>query len=771
MESNDFLSYLTELPGYQGQITHIEHSSPRLEKFSPLEHSLHGILTLALQINGIRRFYEHQAKAIDSVMDNHNVIVTSGPSSGKSSIYNIPVLNTFLDDNQSTALYLFPTKALAQDQLRSLDQLTKSLPRRPEIARYDGDTPFEERRELRRSINILITNPEMLHISILPNHNQWERYFRKLKYIVVDEAHYYRGVFGSNIALLLRRLRRICSIYGVSPQFILTSATLGNSKQHGESLIGLDIEVFNNDLPSSGGRDFALWNPPVIDIEFGSRKSALTEGAEVFSELVDSDYKTLTFVRSRQAVELLYRYCRLILESRDEFDLSKIGSYRGGYLKEEREEIEKAFSSGNLIGLVSTNALELGVNFSDLDATILIGYPGSLNSTMQQASRSGRDGRFGLSILILFNNPLEQYIAAHPEILFRRGMEFALIAPDNLNILANHLLCAAYESPLLEKDRAIFGELIFQDLVDQLVIDKKLLQRNRAGRMYWHLSPIVGYPSEGVHLRSTGGDQFTMAEETSGRVLEMIGLDDILNSAYPGAVYLHRGEEFLVRRIDYDNLLIYVSESELPYYTQSMHDTELKILGQMETMDEGNRVVSFGSVNVKRSAIGYRKMQSDSHQVIGVENLDLPVMDFNTEAIWWTFNLETLDSILGKDVHIGSALHALEHAMIGLLPLFASCDRADIGGISTLIHPDTGVPTIFIYDGHAGGVGISKRAYQIAHDLLVATNELLSNCLCSSGCPSCVFSPKCGNNNEFIDKFGALAILNFLIQESTEIVK
>ncbi len=762
-----FLSSISQALQYQGQLDYVERFESRSATFKKMNTKLNPLLSLALEVKGIESFFSHQADAIDLILEGKHVIVTSGPSSGKSLIYYVPTLETFLSDNNSTSLYMFPTKALAQDQSDALDSLTASLPKRPLSAMYDGDTPYEDRPNLRGKTNILLTNPDMLHLAILPNHRKWAKYFKNLKYVVLDEAHQYKGVYGSHIALLIRRLRRICAIYGSKPTFIFTSATLGNPEHHAESLLGADVESVQNDGSQRGERDFALWNPPIIDSKLGMRRSYLSEGVRLFTQLVSLGSKTLAFSRSRQTAELIHKYSRDELGLTEDTKNEVLASYRAGYLPKERKLLERKFHSGEVMGLVSTNALELGINIGNLDATLLIGYPGSLASTMQQAFRSGRDGRYGLSIMVLSDNPLEQYIARHPDILFRRGAEYVLIDPQNELILSLHLICAAYEKPLVLQDSKFFESARFSDILESLLDEGKLVRRERADYSSWYASPTVGYPADHVNLRSGGDSRFSLLDMNSGKLLEIIGKEEALNTAYPGAVYLHQGQEFLVDSIDFKDGTIHLIEQAAPYYTQSMHQTRLTILKEEQSKIEESTSVFHGELEVARSVVGFQRKRHGSNELISAEKLELPEYGYKTKGVWWTISDKILNEVMDKDIDIAAALHAVEHAAIGLLPVFASCDRWDIGGVSTNHNSQTGLPTVFIYDGHPGGVGISHHAYSIINRLWTTTLQHLIECPCEDGCPSCVMSPKCGNNNDFIDKEGAKFILEQLLNESS----
>ncbi len=772
MDTQGFLDYLIGRRTYRGQIAHIERHAERQARPAGAPAGLHPVLEAALDVRGFSTLYSHQVESIAATSRDENVVVATGPASGKSLCYNIPVLDAYLNaPGRARAIYVFPTKALAQDQLRGLRELTGPLPRPPVFDTYDGDTESGDRASIRRSADIVLTNPEMLHLGILPNHRQWSRLFRGLKFVVIDEAHAYRGVFGSHLAFLIRRLRRVARLYGADPQFVLTSATLGNPKEHAEALTGLPVTAISEDGAPSGGRDFVLWNPPIIDDARSARRSATREGSELFTQTVASGTRTLAFVRSRQASELVFRYSRDELLKEGSPFAKRVSSYRAGYVPGERREIERAFAGGELVGVVATNAMELGIDIGDLDAAILIGYPGSLAATFQQAARAGRRSERALAILVVSENPLEQYLVRHPDMLFRRGVEFALISTTNPRILGPHLLCAAYEAPLSSNDADVLCDPDLFEATLRAMEREGLLLRREGGPSgdRWHASPSVGYPAEAVHLRSISGDTYTLIEQGSGRLLETIGEAEAFSNAHPGAVYLHRGEEFVVHDLDLvGRAATLAPASQLPYFTQSMDDTDLRVREPMSTRPIGPTNASIGGVDISRAVIGYRKKRHDTSEILGVEYVDLPPREFDTEAVWWTVPPAVVEEVQKRELDVAGGLHAFEHAAIGLLPLFALCDRWDIGGLSTPKHPDTGEATIFIYDGHPGGVGIAERGFEMLWDLWEATYQLLLECPCEEGCPSCIQSPKCGNNNEPLDKGAAKAILERLLVDAAE---
>ncbi len=780
--------------GYAGQIVHVESMPHSSAAYGRLSAPLNPLLHHALQMHGIDRFYTHQAQAIDALLAGENVVVATGTASGKSLCYNVPVLNACADSSRmgATALYLFPAKALAQDQLRALNELTAPLPARPPAATYDGDTPQHERAAIRKNARLLLSNPEMLHVGILPNHRLWSRFLRRLRFVVIDEGHMYRGVFGSHIAMLIRRLRRICRRYGANPQFIVTSATLGNPKEHAEALTGLPMMAVTDDGAPTAGREFALWNPPFTNDAMSTRRSVLVEGAELFSWLVSTGTRTLSFVRTRQAAELMYRISEENLQRYGTAN-AQVSSYRAGYVPEERREIEAKLSSGELTGVVTTNALELGIDIGHLDATVLNGYPGSLASTFQQSGRSGRRGERGLSIMVVYDNPLEQYLARHPDILFRRGMEHARISTTNPRILDPHLVCAAVEAPIGEipGDAELFGgEEVVSAALERLMQDSYLIGRERRGTERWYPHPKAGaHPASDVSLRSTSGDNYTLVEEKTEQVLEAISEEHAFAYAHEGAVYLHRGDQFMVSDLNRTTKTATLQTTNVEYYTTSMASTDMSVLKTDLEKQVGPVKASVGQVDVTRQVYSYSKRRHDRDAPLSYGDVDLPARSFETVGLWWTVPKELTEALRShireayfathdpedeaaiaeekrlEDEFVVSALHAAEHACIALLPLFALCDRNDIGGLSTPYHPNTQEATIFIYDGIPGGVGIAERGYDVLRELWQETLTMLNECPCEDGCPSCVQSPKCGNNNEMLDKRGARLLLEMLLGE------
>lgn len=758
MNTSTFLPHLRNLPAYKDQIVHIEHIPPREATYGELEEPLHPALHASLELNRLLPLYSHQASAINAVRAGRNVMVVTPAASGKTLCYNIPVLDAILTHRGSRALYLFPTKALAQDQLRSLKELTAPQRIKLNYATFDGDTPQWERTEIKRSAEIVLSNPDMVHLGILPNHRSWSGLLSRLKYIVIDEAHIYRGVFGSHVANVLRRLKRLCAFYGVSPQLICCSATIANPKEHVERLTGLPFDVIAEDGSPHGGKDFVFWNPPLLDEARSARRSANSEATLILTELVQQGIRSLAFARSRRLTELIYLYVRDQLSQREPELAKMVKPYRAGYLAEDRRQIERELFEGQLLAAVATTALELGVDIGNLDATVLTGYPGSIASTWQQAGRSGRSRESSLSFLIGLDNPLDQYLMRHPDFFFGKSHENALIDPDNLRILKPHLICAAWELPLSDGEEKLFGDSCSQAEAE---LEGEGLLRRRGRR--WYPSPRVVYPAQEINIRSTSSQNYQLVDVTSGRLLETVEEANAFFQVHPGAVYLHQGESYLVTELDLKIRTAYAVPTDAPYYTQTKDITDISILRASLEKAIGDIVVHLGDVEVTTTVLGFKKKRIFTEEVIGEEPLDLPPHSFPTVALWFEIPPQVEEKLAAAGLDFAGGLHAVEHAAIALLPLFALCDRNDIGGVSTPLHPDTGKAQIFIYDAYPGGIGIAEKGFELITGLWQATLKAISGCSCQEGCPGCIQSPKCGNNNEPLDKKAAVVILEELV--------
>jgi DEAD/DEAH box helicase domain-containing protein len=760
MDTSAFLHYLTSKTGYEGQVVYTEYLPRREARHAPLEHPLAGDLRECLQENSLLPLYSHQAAAVDRALAGGNVMVATSSASGKTLCYNIPVMEAVSRDPYGCALYLFPTKALAQDQLRTLHQVFGPLIAPDATATFDGDTPQAERARIRKKARIVLTNPDMLHVGILPNHASWSRLLRNLKYVVIDEAHTYRGVFGSNVSGVLRRLRRLCRYYGSRPVFICCSATIANPGEHAERLVGEPFAVVDDDGSPYGGKEFVFWNPPIIDDARSVRRSANSEAADLFAELVSNGIRTLTFARTRRLTELIYNYTKQRLAEIDAALARKIKPYRAGYLPRERRQIERELFSGELTGVIATNALELGINIGDLDATVLSGYPGSISSTWQQAGRSGRGQGRSISFLIGLNSPLDQYFMRHPDAFFGQSFENALINPNNQYILREHLPCAAWELPLTDGDRDFFG-FAFERERDFLAAQGVLKER----KSRWYPSPSVAYPAQRINIRATSADSYALIDTSAGALLETIEASVAFFQIHKGAIYLHQGESYLVHELDLVSHTAYAAPTSVKYYTQTKELHDLRILQVKSKKTVGRTDVYLGEVEVSVNVVGCIRKLQFSEEVVGEEPLDLPPLVFPTVALWFDLPDDITARLAAQQLNFAGGLHAAEHAAIGMLPLFALCDRNDIGGVSTPRHADTGKAQIFIYDAYPGGIGIAEKGYDLIRQLWQATLNNISECPCQSGCPSCVQSPKCGNNNKPLDKKGAELILKSLIEE------
>ena len=759
MDVSSFLSQVKGLPWYGNQIVHQEDIPPRTQTYGDLDSPLDPRLQDALEAQGIHALYSHQAEAINASRSGENVIVATPAASGKSLCYHLPVLDALLSDRAGRALFLFPTKALTQDQSSSVASLVPERSRlRHDI--FDGDTPTRDRATIRRNARLVLTNPDMLHLGILPNHRSWHQFLRGLRYVIIDEAHMYRGVFGSHMANVVRRLRRMCMRLGSDPQFILCSATISNPGEHAERLVGQPFRVVDDDGAPYGGKDFVFWNPPMLDLAEGSRRSTNSEAALLMADLLRREVRTIAFVRSRRSAELLYITVRDRLADGSPAIARRVAPYRAGYLPEDRRRIERDLFEGRLLGLTTTNAMELGIDIGDLDATILSGYPGSVANTWQQAGRSGRSGERALSVLVALDNPLDQYLMRHPETFFSKQHEAARISPANPYIQKPQLLCAAYEAPITAKDTNIFGPDVLTHL--QELEDEGLL--NRRGPR-WHLGPEVTYPAEDVNIRSASANFYTLVEEESGVVLETVEESSAFLQLHPGGVYLHQGESYLITDLDIESHTAYGAATDVPYYTEVRDLTDTRILNVYKQKRAGRTTAYLGEVEVSTTVKGFRRVAHFTNEVLGEERVSLPTLSFNTVSLWFDIPEDTLASLESEHLDLAGGLHAMEHAAIGVLPIFALCDRNDIGGLSTPLHPDTGRPQVFIHDGHPGGVGITEHGYEIIEELWRATLDVVSQCPCQEGCPSCVHSPKCGNNNQPLDKKVAQLLLRDMLAE------
>ncbi|MFO7695892.1 MAG: DEAD/DEAH box helicase [Anaerolineae bacterium] len=753
------IARLQSAGAYAGQVTHIETLPARGARYEALESPLTPVIEDLLTRRGLARLYLHQARAIDAARAGDNVMVATGTASGKTLCYNIPVLDAIVSDPMARAIYLFPTKALAQDQARALSELVAgSALAGLRYGVYDGDTEPGARARLRRHASVILSNPDMLNAGILPNHTNWGTFLRHLRFVVLDEAHVYRGVFGSHVALLMRRLRRVAAQYGSAPQFVLCSATIANGAEHARRLTGLPVTLIDRDGSPTGPRQFVLWNPPLMDAARGNRHSINAEAADILVTLVRQGLRNITFVRARKLAELIYLYARDTLAKDSPELAARIAPYRAGYLPAERRRIEGLLFSGELLAVTATNALELGIDVGHLSATVLVGYPGTIASTWQQAGRAGRGTEESLTIMLAYSNPLDQYLLRHPQELFRRSPENALIDPANAHLLRAHLQCAAYEAPLTEQDIILFGSTS-RTTLDQLV--SKGLLEERAGR--W-LYPWEDHPAGRVNLRETEGDPYLLLDTSQDNaVLEELDAAAALFRVHPGAIHLHQGRSYLITELDLAHRVALAQPTEAAYYTQPVEDSQVEVIRSTHASVDLATPVYLGHVRVTEQVLGYRQHEQFTGATRAEFELKLPAQSFETQALWFGLPEGARADVLSQGLDLAGGLHALEHAVIGMLPLFAMCDRNDIGGVSTLLHADTGTAQVFVYDAYPGGVGIAEKGFEMIRELWERTLELVSECPYSEGCPSCIQSPKCGNNNEPLDKAAAVLILQHLL--------
>ncbi|GAB3229882.1 DEAD/DEAH box helicase [Glycomyces halotolerans] len=733
-------------------LRHLRRLAPRPAVGSPWPEWVPDEVRQAVADQGIVRLWPHQAEAATHAFEGHDVVVATGTASGKSLAYLLPILAEAAGGGDGRTLYLAPTKALAADQARAVGEfdVTGLIP-----AIVDGDTPYAHRQWAQRFANLVFSNPDLVHHSLLPRHRAWRSLLKNLKYVVVDECHIYRGVFGAHVALTLRRLLRLAEHYGASPTVVAASATAADPAGSLTTLTGRPAVAVSADSSPSPGAQVALWEPETFEIEGEPQKaSTLSETARMLAQLVQRGVRTLAFVPSRRGAEIVAAEAKSRLGADPAAD--RIAAYRAGYLREHRRELEDDLRYGRLLGVATTNALELGIDVTGLEAVLLCGYPGRLASFWQQIGRAGRGESEALAIMLAKDDPLDTYLVHHPEAIFDRPVEASVCDPSNPYVLSGHLCLAAEELPLRESDlEAIPGSrTVVEDLCE-----RRLLRRRPGGRYYW-----VGSERPQVSLRGSGPMAVDIAETSTGRLIGTIDTAAAHRIVHRGALYLHQGESYLVDELDLEDGLALVHAAKPPWTTSAQEITHLEILATRESRRMGEVTLCLGEVEVTSNVISYQKRRMPSGEVIDTQALDLPPQTLRTVAVWWTAEPETLVGVSD----LPGALHAAEHASIGLLPLVATCDRWDIGGLSTAAHPDTELPTVFVYDGHPGGAGFAEQAFRKWTDWLGATREAIASCECKTGCPSCIQSPKCGNGNEPLHKADAVAVLDTVLKADGE---
>lgn len=733
MDVSKWIGQVTCDRRYRGQIVHVETIPPRQACYGdparPIAPQLKDFLAEQM---GIERLYTHQARAMDAVAAGQDVVVVTATASGKTLCYNLPVVQTLLAEPNARALYLFPTKALTQDQCGTLNQWARN----PEIGKvlypavYDGDTPSHTRTKIRNKASVVLTNPDMLHVGMLPYHTKWHAFLRNLRYIVLDELHTYRGIFGSHVAGVLRRLLRICAHYGSSPQIISSSATIANPLELGETLTGREMTLIDNDGSPRGRKHFVLWNPPFVGQEEMFRRSANVEAVGLLQQLIPQNVQTIVFTKSRVATELIYKYAAQDLDATGQLGKS-IRPYRGGYLPSERRAIEKDLFSGKLMGVVATNALELGIDVGQLDAAVLVGFPGTICSTWQQAGRAGRSSNDSLVVLIGHDDPVDQYLMRHPKYLFGATHEHSVIDPGNPHILAAQLSCACFEKPLSGDDREYFGDLI--EKVAEICSQEGEM-KEIDGRHYWSSTE---FPARNVNLRLISSDTYAISDTSRGG--KVIGQVDSISApelVYPQAVYLHEGQSYLVEKLDMETKVAAVAPCEVDYYTQPVLASSCRLGEGEESQAYQDGEMFFGAADVTWQTTAFRKMKYYTMEMIGQSELDLPSQTLSTTAMWWTVS-EEMRKRLSKAGHNPiEALMGVRNLMLAALPSLAMCDRRDISGM--VDSANLGIPTVMVYDRYPGGLGYALQGYEMMDVWLDMCTDIVAGCPCQEGCPSCV---------------------------------
>ncbi len=744
MDAETFLQRIANRRFYREQVIHTEELPERLPSFAGVAGELNPLVRDALTRLGISDLYTHQAEAVRHVRAGKHVVVVTGTASGKTLCYNVPVCETLAENPLATALYLFPTKALAQDQLRGLTHLWGPDTGLDFLAgTYDGDTPANLRRKLKDGANVILTNPDMLHQGILPQHARWNRFFSHLRYIVIDEVHAYRGVFGSHLANVVRRIDRICRHYGAEPQFICSSATIGNPREHAERITGRPMELVTNDGSPRGPKRFVLWNPPPIEGAAagseddwrigGDRRSAMREAVELMAALVTEGVQTIAFVRTRLMAEMIFKNARDKLAYQSKRLAESVHAYRGGYLPEERREIEKRLVERSILGVASTNALELGIDIGSLDACLLVGYPGTIASLWQQAGRAGRGRDESLVVLIAQNAPIDQYLMHHSEYLFAQNPEQAVVDPDNPHIVIGHLRCAAHELPLHEDEVETFGP--YAETILELLEEEQSL-RKVDGKWYWCRTD---YPATGVNLRNIAGPVYTIQDDTQGaRVIGTIDEISALSQLHDNAVYLHGAETYLVAKLDLERKIAHVEKRELEYYTQSIQVSQIGIDSTEEEREWRRGLLGYGDVTVTTTIPMFKKIRFHSRDSLGFEKLELPPQTLETVAFWFSPPHDIIEELRRQGHLPGEAILGIASVLLDVAPLYVMCDPSDIG--ITVDASCLGRDALFLHDRYPGGMGYARRCLDCFGELMATVREVIERCACEDGCPSCVGS-------------------------------
>lgn len=725
MTLRQIVESLHKRPRYAANVTAWRTIPARPGEFVEFPQDLHPRLRGALRARGIHVLYSHQAEAYRAVRRGEDVVVVTPTASGKTLCYTLPVLDTLLRDPEARALYLFPTKALSADQVDELQGLVSALGADVRAFTYDGDTPADARRSIRTAGHVVVTNPDMLHTAILPHHTKWLRLFERLRYVVLDELHHYRGVFGSHVANVLRRLERVCRFYGSRPQVICCSATIANPGEHAARLTGRSVTVVDRNGAPSGERVVALYNPPVVNAQLGIRRDAVREAVSLAEELLAGRVQTIVFARTRLASELLTTYLREVAR-RHGLDPEAVCGYRAGYLPSERRRIESGLRSGAVRAVAATTALELGIDIGELEAAILVGYPGTVASTWQQMGRAGRRGDLSLAVLVASSSPLDQFVVTHPEYVLDRPVEEARINPDNLLVLASHVKCAAFELPV--RDGETFGPSTLPELLAYLEEEGVLHREDGA----WHYV-AEAYPAEDVSLRTASQENVVIIDTTEARP-RVVGEVDLASApalVHEGAIYMHLSQQYHVDRLDWEARKAYVRRVDVDYYTDAQIAVDLRVLEEFARGPGG----AHGEVVVTFRPTIYKKLTLSTHENVGWGTIHLPDTTLHTSAVWWVFPDQGPKT---PPEHVEAALLGVAYALHNVAPLYVMTDPRDLGTTVQVRSPHTGAPTVTLFDRVPGGVGLAERLSQLGDELLDAAARLVEGCGCRSGCPSCV---------------------------------
>lgn len=755
MDVHGFLNQLQADPTYGDQIVRWHRTPARDAAYAELDPPPPPVLRDALAAQGINRFYTHQAQAITAARENRDVVVVTGTASGKTLCYNVPVIERVLMSRRSRALYLFPLKALAQDQLRKLEAL--GLWKEVRAGTYDGDTPTHDRRMVRQAAHVVLTNPDMLHLGLLPHHGLWSDFLAHLDYLVLDELHTYRGVFGSHTALVLRRLLRLCEHYGARPSVIACSATIANPADLAKQLTGRDCEVVDEDGAPSGTKHIVVWNPPLTDAEGGQRRSGNIEATFLLRELVSQGIRTLAFTTARQEAELILRYLKSALDGEHPELVDLVAAYRAGYLASDRRAIEQKLSAGELRAVVSTVALEAGIDIGGLDAAVIIGYPGTVASFRQQAGRAGRGRRDALAILVCRASLIDQFFALHPDALWSAPVEEARIDPQNIYILGDHLLCAAFEHPLSDDDLAEFGPGTAE--VMPIFADEGYVRE--ADGKWFYIGPP--HPAGSVNLRSAGSQGYELLDTTRNEVLGVEDDTRLWVECYPGAIHLHEGEQYQVTDVDQSERRVLLQPVEVDYFTRPNIDAQVVIEEVTDSRDLAWVGLGYGTVTVTLTTHGFRRYRVGSLELLATEDVDCPPQSVETTAFWVCFDPEVRKFVDFHGGEILGGLNGMQNALTGVLPLLAMCDPRDLQGTALSLHPELEQPAIFVWDEYPGGIGLTERGYEAADLMLSRAHDVVAACRCTAGCPACVQSPFNLGGNWPMDKALALVLLRAAI--------